>query len=349
MTATKVKSKVFSKTGLMVLFSLLLVIAFLFDLFLGSVRIPFINTIQILFGNSSNQVWQTIIVDFRLPKALVAIMAGAALSVSGLQMQTIFRNPLAGPYVLGISAGAGLGVAILVMGFSVAQIQFQSSLLSSLSISAAAWIGAMALLLIILAVATRVKDIMTILILGMMFGSAASAVISILQYFSSETMLKSYVIWTMGSLSSVSGPQLWILAIATLIGLIISFAQARVLNVLLLGETYAQSLGVSISTNRTLIFISTSLLAGSVTAFCGPIGFIGIAVPHIARMVFKTTNHAVLIPAVIILGSLIMLVSDIIAQLPGLDVTLPLNSVTALIGVPVVIYVVFRNKRFTGL
>jgi iron complex transport system permease protein len=345
----KLKSIFSSKTGLMVMFTILLVVAFLIDLFLGSVRIPFFETVRILFSSSSNEIWQTIIIDFRLPKALVAIMAGAALSVSGLQMQTVFRNPLAGPYVLGISAGAGLGVAILVMGFSVAQIQFQSSLLSSLSISVAAWIGAGVLLLIILAVATRVKDIMTILILGMMFGSAASAVISILQYFSSETMLKSYVIWTMGSLSSVSGPQLWILAIATLIGLAISLAQARVLNVLLLGETYAQSLGVSISTNRALIFISTSLLAGSVTAFCGPIGFIGIAVPHIARMVFKTTNHAVLIPAVFILGGLIMLVSDIIAQLPGLNVTLPLNSVTALIGVPVVIYVVFRNKRFTGL
>jgi iron complex transport system permease protein len=332
---------------LVALLLLLLVAAFLLNLFLGSVLIPIGDTIKILFGQSPNEVWRIIIIEYRLPKALVAILAGAALSVSGLQMQTIFRNPLAGPYVLGISAGAGLGVAIVVLGLSFTQLQLQSELVSSFTISAAAWLGALFVLLIILAVASRVKDIMTILILGMMFGAAASALISILQYFSNETMLKSYVIWTMGSLSSVSGVQLWILACATLVGLAISVIQIRVLNTLLLGETYARSLGVSIPLSRALVFVSTSLLTGSVTAFCGPIGFIGIAVPHVARMVVKTTNHAILIPVTIMLGSLVMLFSDTMSQLPGMNTTIPINSVTALIGVPIVVYVVFRKKRFS--
>lgn len=326
---------------------MLLVAAFLLNLFLGSVLIPIGDTIKILFGQSSNEVWRIIIIEYRLPKALVAILAGAALSVSGLQMQTIFRNPLAGPYVLGISAGAGLGVAIVVLGLSFTQLQIQSEFISSFTISAAAWLGALFVLLIILAVASRVKDIMTILILGMMFGAAASALISILQYFSNETMLKSYVIWTMGSLSSVSGVQLWILACATFVGLAISVVQIRVLNTLLLGETYARSLGVSIPLSRALVFVSTSLLTGSVTAFCGPIGFIGIAVPHVARMVVRTTNHAILIPVTILIGSLVMLLSDIISQLPGMNTTIPINSVTALIGVPILVYVVFRKKRFS--
>ncbi len=338
----------FAKLGLMLGLLILLVFAFVLNLLLGSASIPMLSALKILLGSSDNEVWRTIIIDYRLPKAIVAILAGASLSVSGLQMQTIFRNPLAGPYVLGISSGAGLGVALLVLGFSFVGVSFQSDWASNLSISIAAWIGSMAILLVVLAVASRVKDIMTILILGMMFGSAASALISILQFFSSETMLKSYVLWTMGSLSTVTGNQLWILAAATLFGIAISISQVRVLNILQLGETYARNVGVSITFSRTLIFISTSLLAGSVTAFCGPIGFIGIAMPHVARMIFRNADHAVLLPASVLLGSLVMLLSDTIAQLPGMNTTLPLNSVTALIGVPVVVYVVVRNRKFSG-
>ena len=330
---------------LLLLFLLLLIL----DLILGSVSIPISEIYRIMIGKGTNEVWRTIMLDFRLPKSTVAVLAGAALSLSGLQMQTIFRNPLAGPYVLGISSGASLGVAIMVLGSTAFGVFNLSGLGTSLSLAAAAWIGAMAVLMVILAVSVRVKDIMTILILGMMFGSAASALVSVLQYFSNESMLRAFVIWTMGSLSSVAGMQLWVFAVAVAFGLIISFFSIRILNVMLLGEAYSRSVGLNVTAARIVVFFSTSLLAGSVTAFCGPIGFIGIAVPHVARMVFKTANHAVLIPGVVLLGSIFMLFSDIVAQLPAMDTTLPLNSVTSLLGIPIVIYVVFKNRKFTGV
>lgn len=331
--------------GLVILFAILL----LLDLVLGSVKIPLTEFFNAIKGVSTNQVWKTIIFDFRIPKSMVAVLAGAALSVSGLQMQTIFRNPLAGPYVLGISSGASLGVALLVLGSTSFGVYNLSALGTSLSLAAAAWIGSLVVLLVILAVSFRVKDIMTILILGMMFGSAASALVNVLQYFSSESMLRAFVIWTMGSLSSVAGMQLWVFAIAVGVGLLVTAFSARILNVLLLGESYSRSVGLNLTLARTVVFFSTSLLAGSVTAFCGPIGFIGIAVPHVARIIFKTANHAVLIPGVILLGSIFMLFSDIVSQLPGLDTTLPLNSVTSLLGIPIVVYVVFKNRKFTGV
>jgi iron complex transport system permease protein len=330
-------------------FAIILLALVILDLLLGSVRIPMPEVIKILSGKGSNEAWNTIVMEFRLPKTIAAVLAGSALSVSGLQMQTIFRNPLAGPYVLGISAGASLGVAIMVLGISALGVGSVTGLFTSFTIAGAAWIGSFLVLLIILAVSMRVKDIMTILILGMMFGSAASALVSVLQYFSSESMLKAFVIWTMGSLSSVAGMQLWVFAVATALGLLLSILSVRVLDVMLLGESYSRSVGLNITMARAVIFVSTSLLAGSVTAFCGPIGFIGIAVPHVARMIFKTSNHMVLVPGVIVLGSLVMLLCDIISQLPGLDITLPLNSVAALMGIPIVIYVVFKNQKFTGV
>jgi iron complex transport system permease protein len=330
------------------LVTLLLVMALL-DLLLGSVTIPSIEVVKAIFGKSDNEVWTTIVKDFRLPKTFTAILAGAALSVSGLQMQTVFRNPLAGPYVLGISAGASLGVAILVLGVSTATTFSLTGMLSSFSIAAAAIVGAMIVLFIILAVSIRVKDIMTILILGMMFGSAASALVSVLQFFSNESMLRAFVIWTMGSLSSVSGMQLSVFALIVGFALFLSFLSVRVLNVLLLGDGYARGVGLNLTLSRLLIFTSTSLLAGAVTAFCGPIGFIGIAVPHITRMVFKTANHKILLPGVMLIGSIFLILCDIIAQLPGFDVTLPINSVAALMGIPIVIYVVMKNQRFSGV
>ncbi len=329
--------------------AILLVVLFFADTVFGSVLISVSEILQILIGKGENAVYKTIILEFRIPKAIVAVLAGAALSVSGLQMQTIFRNPLAGPYVLGISSGASLGVAIVVLGVSAFGISSLSGIGTSFSIAAAAWFGAFVVLMVILAVSVRVKDIMTILIMGMMFGSAASALVSVLQFFSNESMLKAFVIWTMGSLSSVAGMQLWVFSAAIGVGSILSLLSIRMLNVMQLGEGYAKTLGLNLTVARMLVFVSTSLLAGSVTAFCGPIGFIGIAVPHISRMMFRTANHSVLVPSVMLTGSVTLLLCDIIAQLPGMEATLPLNSVTSLLGIPVVIYVVFRNRKFAGV
>ncbi len=341
-----------SKNRSVVLFaviSVLLIVLFFIDTVLGSVLIPFSDVLEVLLGKGENAVYKTIILEFRIPKAIVAVLAGSALSVSGLQMQTVFRNPLAGPYVLGISSGASLGVAIVVLGVSASGFSSLSGLGTSFSLAAAAWIGAFVVLMVVLAVSLRVKDIMTILIMGMMFGSAASALVSVLQFFSSESMLKAFVIWTMGSLSSVAGMQLWVFGVAVLVGLVLSILSIPTLNVMQLGEGYAKTLGMNLTLARVMVFISTSLLAGSVTAFCGPIGFIGIAVPHISRLMFRTASHSVLIPSVMLTGSVTLLLCDILAQLPGIESTLPLNSVTSLVGIPVVIYVVFRNRKFAGV
>lgn len=324
-----------------------LAIFIILDLLLGSVKIPFHQFLAFISGDKINDpVASQILLNYRLPKTITAILAGSALAVSGLQMQTIFRNPLAGPYVLGISSGASLGVAFVVLSLSAISVPIW---LSQLGIVTAALLGSMLVLLLILAVSIRIKDIMTILIIGMMFGSAASAVVSILQYFSSESMLRSFVIWTMGSLGSVTGIQIWFFALLTVVGLILALLLARPLNVIYLGENYARNLGLKVGSVRFLVFLSTSILAGATTAFCGPIGFIGIAVPHIVRMIFRTSNHAVLLPATIIAGAIVLLICDIISQLPGMNYTLPINSIAALMGIPVVIYVVVKNKRFSGM
>jgi len=342
----------FNKKILLILISLsaLLILVFIVDLFLGSVKIPFKEILKILVtGESENQIWLTIIYDFRLPKAITAVLAGAALSVSGLQMQTIFRNPLAGPYVLGISSGASLGVAILILGFTSYFTNQAVHYFGNWAQVISAWIGAGLVLFLILAVSMRVQDIMTILILGILFGSATSAIVSILQYFSHQSMLKAFVIWSMGSLGNLSKGQLFILIPCIITGLILSLLFSKILNVLLLGETYARSLGVNIRFSRVMLFISTSILAGSITAFCGPIGFIGIAVPHIVRIITKSANHYYLIPGSILSGAIILLISDIIAHLPGSDITLPVNSVTALLGIPIVIWIIIKNKKIASL
>lgn len=333
-----------------IFFGLIVLVAFLFllDLFLGSVKIPLADIYKTLFTESVTPEYSTILLKFRLPRAITAILAGFALSVSGLQMQTVFRNPLAGPYVLGISAGASLGVAILVMGISTSVIFSGIQGLGNWAIALAAWIGSGIILFLVLIVSARVRDIMTILILGILFGSATSALVSILQYFSSETMLKAFMVWTMGSLGSLSASQLQILAISTFIGILICIGIMKTLNLMLLGENYARSLGLNIKLSRSIIFISTSLLAGTVTAFCGPIAFIGIAVPHISRILFKTSDHKILIPGTMLCGAAILLMSDMISQLPGYDVTLPINSVTALLGIPIVIIIVVRSKKISA-
>lgn len=330
--------------------ALLLIVLFVLDIVWGSVHISVKEVFNVLFtGNAEHPEYSTILYRFRLPKALTALFAGFALSVSGLQMQTVFRNPLAGPFVLGISAGASLGVALLVMGLSAFTVVSEIGVLGNWSVVTAAWLGSGLILFLILAVSARLKDIMTILILGIMFGSATSALVNILQYFSNESMLKAFIVWTMGSLGGVSLSQLNVLIPSVIIGLIISFLLIKILNAMLVGENYARSMGLNIRLSRILIFFSTSLLAGTITAFCGPIGFIGIAVPHIARIVFKTANHKILLPGTMIIGGIVLLLSDIISQLPGYEKTLPINSITALVGIPIVIWIIIRNQKMSAI
>jgi iron complex transport system permease protein len=275
---------------------------------------------------------------------VTALLAGMALSVCGVQMQTLFRNPLADPYVLGISSGAGLGVAFFVMGTSALGTYTPFPWLSDLGTAAFAWIGALAVMLLIVAASKRLKSNMTLLVLGIMIGSAGSALIGLIQYFSDAPALKSYVLWTMGSLGNVTGNRLLIMSGLCLTGLLISVFNIKDLNVLLMGEQYARSLGIKLSWVRNKIFVATTLLAGSVTAFCGPIGFIGIAVPHISRMIFNNANHRIMIPASALTGSCMMILADIISQLPGSQSVLPVNTVAALMGIPVIIYVIFKNR-----
>ena len=326
-------------TTLFIIISLLLVILFVLDLLMGSVHIPLRDILAAVVGAEVDPATRLIVLDIRLVKAIVAILTGMALSVSGLQMQTIFRNPLAGPYVLGINSGASLGVALFILGMPLLGIATNSTL-SSIGTAGAAWLGSALILAFVASVSTRIKDIMVILILGMMISSGVSAVVQILQYLSNEEALKSFVIWTMGSLGDVTSSQLMLLLPAVLIGLVVSVAVIKPLNLLLLGEQYARTMGLNVRRSRYLIFLSTTLLAGTVTAFCGPIGFVGLAIPHIARMLFSNADHRILLPASALCGAVTLLICDIISKW----LTLPINTITALLGIPIVIWVVIRNK-----
>lgn len=337
-----------NKSVIFIILAVIILIAFILDLFLGSVNISPGNVLKALTGNAGEGI-QTIILQFRLPKALTSLLVGIALSLSGLQMQTLFRNPLAGPYVLGVSSGASLGVAVVVLGFSSVLTSVNLQVLGNWILVISAWAGAGAVMVLIMLVSSRIRDIMTILILGMMLASGLSAIVSIMQYFSNETMLKAYVIWTMGSLGNLSSGQLNVLLITVTAGTILSFFSIKIMNALLLGENYAGSIGLNIRSARMIILACTCILAGSVTAFCGPVGFIGIAVPHIARNLFKTSDHSVLVPGSVLAGGAVMLASDIISQLPGTESVLPVNSVTSLIGIPVVIWILLRKKGNPGI
>ena len=279
------------------------------------------------------------------------MLAGIGLSIAGLQMQTLFRNPLAGPFVLGISSGANLGVAILLLsGLSVAGAGLWS--VSSWVVVVAASFGSAMVLLLVLIVSIRVRDSMTLLIIGLMFGSLTSAVVGILQYFSTGEEVQVYLFWTLGSLGGLSWNEVTVLSCIGLMGILLSFLAIKPLNALLLSENYARSLGINIRQSRIIIIISTSLLAGGITAFCGPIAFIGLAVPHLTRLIFQVSDHNVLLPASAMSGALIMLICDIIAQIPGSDMILPINAVTSLVGAPVVIWIILRRgstrNAFTG-
>lgn len=332
------------KNLIFIILVLILFFVFILDIFLGSVNIKISDVAGAFLNNTGSEI-DTIILKFRLPKAVTAMIVGIALSLSGLQMQTLFRNPMAGPYVLGVSSGASLGVAIIILGFSAGIEPVSIHEIGNWILVISAWIGAGVIMLLILFISSRIRDIMTILIIGIMLASGISAIVSIMQYFSNETMLKAYVIWTMGSIGNLSSGQLNVLIICISAGILLSIISIKMLNAMLLGESYAASIGLNIKISRIIIFICTSILAGSVTAFCGPVGFIGIAVPHIARNIFKTSDHKILVPGSILTGAIIMLFSDIVSQLPGSERILPINSVTALIGIPVVIWVILRNKR----
>ena len=323
---------------LFILLTALVVVLFAADMMVGSVGISAKDVLAALMGGG-DPVTRKIVIDIRLMKAIVAILAGAALSVSGLQMQTLFRNPLAGPYVLGVSSGASLGVALFILGAPLLGIG-GSAWLSTVGVAGAAWIGAAAILAVVAAVSQRIKDIMVILILGMMASSGVSAIVQILQYMSNEEALKSFVIWTMGSLGDVTTSQLALVAPAIIAGLIISVSVIKPLNLLLLGESYARTMGLNIRRTRSLILLSTTLLAGTVTAFCGPIGFIGLAIPHVARILFCDADHRTLLPAAALTGAVSLLICDIISKI----LVLPVNTITALLGIPIVIWVVIRNK-----
>lgn len=323
---------------------LAIVILFLLDLSLGSVHIPFEEVASILAGNGAEKnSWEKIVLTFRLPRALTAVIVGAGLSVSGLQMQTLFRNPLAGPFVLGISSGASLGVALLMLAGASVNTAFLVSGFNNWIVVIAASTGAALVLLLVVLVSFRVRDSMTLLIIGLMFGSLTGAIVSILQYFSSSDEIQMYLFWTFGSLGSLGANEIWVLAIVVALGLLLCSILVKPLNALLLSENYAQNLGVNLKRSRLLIIISTSLLAGGITAFCGPIAFIGLAVPHLARLLFNTADHRILIPAVILSGIIIMLGCDIVSQLPGSELVLPINAITSLLGAPVVIWIILRR------
>lgn len=318
----------------------------LVNISLGSVEIPFLDTLNSIFGGTiSNTSWEYIIWDYRIPKAFTAVLVGAGLALSGLLMQTLFRNPLAGPFVLGISSGASLGAAVLIMGASLFSGFSAFQLLNNVSLAIAASIGSFAVLLLVMSVAAKVKDTMALLIIGLMFGSITAAVVSVLSYFTTSEKLQQFIYWSFGSLGNLSWSQLGLLGIIVCIGIVLSIFAIKGLNGLLLGENYAKSLGVNLKKLRYLVIIATGLLAGSITAFAGPIAFIGLAVPHLTRQIFDTTDHKILVPAVLVYGAIIMLLCDTLAQLPNSASVLPINAVTSIIGAPVVIWLLVRKKR----
>lgn len=313
---------------------------------LGSVDIPFKDVFDSLFGRSENKdTWNYIIFNYRLPKAITAVMVGSGLAIGGLLMQTLFRNPLAGPYVLGISSGASLGVAVLILGSSILGGSFLALSQSNILLTVAASLGSFLVLFAVMLVSRKVKNTMSILIIGLMFGSITTAAISVLAYFSSAENLQQYMFWSFGSLGNLSWNKILIFLAIYVIGLVMVIPSLKPLNSLLLGENYAKSMGTNFNRTKNIILIATSLLTGVITAFSGPIAFVGLATPHITKLVFHTSNHRVLLPAVAFFGAIIMLLSDTIAQLPNSEYTLPINAITSIFGAPVVIWLLLRKKK----
>jgi iron complex transport system permease protein len=317
----------------------------LIDLLLGSVSIPLRSSFQILFGHEENKNWEYILLQMRFPRAITAILTGAGLSVAGLMMQTLFRNPLAGPYVLGISSGASLGVALVVMSASFLPAGIMFAVTSYWGQIIAAIVGATLVFMLIVMVASHVRDSVSLLIVGIMFGSLTTAVVSILQYFSRPELVQKFVIWTLGSLSSTDWGQLQIIAIFVLTGIGLAIFLIKPLNALLLGENNARTTGVNVRRIRYLVLLSASVIAGALTAFTGPIAFIGLAVPHLCRLLFGTSNHRILIPASLIVGALVLVQCDIISQMPGFNIVLPINAITSLFGAPMVLWIIIGKRK----
>lgn len=286
--------------------------------------------------------------DYRLPKAITVILVGIGLSISGLLMQTLFRNPLAGPYVLGLSSGASLGVAFVILGAGLLPAFLQEIVLSSYGIVLASTIGSSAVLLAVLLVSVRLRDTMSILIVGLMFGSLSTAIVGTLSFFSTAEQLQKFTFWSLGNLGNLSWTAISILSVCVLLGLLLSLFSIKALNALLLGENYARSLGLNYNKARLVIIFATSILAGSITAFAGPIAFIGLAVPHIAKLLFQTSNHTILFWSTLLLGAIIMLICDTISQVPGGEITLPINAVTSIFGAPIVIWLLLRKQKMIG-
>jgi len=314
---------------------------------LGSVTIPLKEVYASLTGgHASKTTWEYIIINYRLPKAITAVLVGTGLSVSGLLMQTLFRNPLAGPYVLGLSSGASLGVAFVILGAGFLPSFLQIIALSSYGIVLASTIGSTLVLLLVLVVSQKLRDTMAILIVGLMFGSFTTAIVSVLTYFSTAEQLQKFTFWSLGNLGNLSWKSIIVLSISVGLGLVLSAGSIKPLNALLLGENYAKSMGLNFKKARLIIIFATSILAGSITAFAGPIAFIGLAVPHIAKLTFHTSNHSVLFWSTLFYGAIIMLFCDVVSQMPGFDITLPINAITSIIGAPVVIWLLVRKRNF---
>lgn len=321
-------------------------VLFLANISIGSVAIPMKEVFKSLFGGTaSKETWEYIISNYRLPKAITAVLVGMGLSVSGLLMQTLFRNPLAGPYVLGLSSGSSLGVAFVILGAGFLPAFLTNILLSSYGIILASCLGSFVVLLAVMIVSQRLRDTMAILIVGLMFGSFSSAIVGILSYFSTAEQLQKYTFWALGNLGNLSWISILILTVSVFTGLQIALFCIKPLNALLLGENYAKSLGLNFKRTQMAIIIATSILAGSITAFAGPVAFVGLAVPHIAKLIFQTSEHKILFAATLLFGAMIMLICDMFTQLPGTDITLPINAITSIVGAPVVIWLLVRKRN----
>jgi iron complex transport system permease protein len=328
----------------------LILLLFTLDLTLGSVSIPLEDVFAALKGGETKKSWEYIIINFRLPKALTAILCGAGISVAGLQMQTLFKNPLAGPSVLGISHGASLGVAVFVLASALF---YQSMMgiheaLGNWGLILFAILGSMLVLISVLLASLRLSDNTSVLLIGLMFGFITGSIVSILQYFSDPELIQNFLVWTFGSMAGVAWAEMQVMAPVVIIGLIASLMFQKQMNALLLGENYAIGVGVNVTRIRIALIVTTSILAGTLTAFTGPVAFIGVAVPHLVRLLFKTSDHKILIPGTMLAGAIILLACDIVSQLPGHQTTLPINSITALFGAPVIIAIIMKNKRMKG-
>lgn len=349
MNSSSLFPKLGLRTWIVVLLIVILVVAFILSLTLGSVRIPPEQVLRILTGGEPDKAsWTDVIFKFRLPKAVTAMLVGAALSVAGLQMQTLFRNPLADPFILGVSSGASLGVALVVLGTGAGStLSFITGLsaFGDLSLAIAASLGSGLVLGAVLIVSRRVQNTLTLLILGLMFGYLTNAIVSLLIYFSQPERVQAFSLWAAGSFGGVTWNQMRVFSPVILSGLLISYVMIKPLNALLLGDEYARSLGLNVRRARFWIILSASLLAGVSTAFCGPIWFVGVAVPHVARSLLNTADHRSLLPASMLMGASFALVADVIAQSPGSQYVLPLNVVMSLFGVPIILWVILRQKQ----